>query len=102
MENQGALKLAVAEILSWLRIQGRPQLQNLLQEVLSTANDRSVYGLTDGTRNGKQVAEQARVAKSTVSEKWKHWREVGILIETGDERKPRHIVSIEALGGLPE
>lgn len=88
------------ELVAWTRFQNREALRQTLKEVLSTDNDRLIYELTDGSRTGAEVARAADVSKSAVSQKWKAWRNAGIIGDLG-ENGPRHLASIESLGGLP-
>ncbi len=93
---------ALREVVVWLRFSGQDQLRQTLQSLLSTENDRTIYELTDGTRIQTEVAQEASVTSAAVSLKWKEWRRRGLLLETADRKKPRHLASIQFLGGLPE
>ena len=94
--------VAINEILAWLKVQHREVLRSILVQTLSTSSDRKVYELSDGSRIAKEVAEAASVSEATVSRRWQTWREAGILVDTSDRWKPRHLQSIESLGGLPD
>ena len=101
-DNSTDTAVAISEILAWLKVQNRDVLRSILAQTLSTPSDRKVYELSDGSRIAKQVAEASGVSEATVSRKWKAWRNAGLLIDTADRWKPRHLQSIESLGGLPD
>jgi biotin operon repressor len=96
------LLLLLRELVAWTKFQARGSLVRALSDLLSTENDRRIYELTDGSRNGTEVAGEVGVSKAAVSQKWKAWRKAGVLIESPEARGPQHLASIESLGGLPD
>lgn len=90
------------ELVAWTKFRARDSLIRALSYLLSTENDRRIYELTDGSLKGVEVAREVGVSKSAVSQKWTVWRQAGLLIDDQGARGPRHLASIESLGGLPE
>ena len=89
------------ELVAWTKLEARDKLVRALDEVLSTDNDHRIYELTDGTRSGAEVARLVGVSKSAVSQKWKGWRQAGLLIDVDGAEGPRHLASRESLGIAP-
>lgn len=94
--------LLLRELVAWTKLQARHALVESLVDALSTENDQRIYELTDGSLNGSEVARKAGVSKAAVSQKWKAWRQAGLLIDDWASPGPRHLASLKALGGLPE
>lgn len=89
------------ELVAWTKLQSRDRLTRALDEVLTTGNDLRIYELTDGSLTGAQVARKVGVSKSAVSQKWKLWRQAGLLIDREGAKGPRHLASLESLGLSP-
>ena len=89
------------ELVAWTKLQARDKLVRALEDALSTDNDYRIYELTDGTRNGAEVARAVGVTKSAVSQKWKIWRQAGLLIDVDSAEGPRHLASRQSLGLTP-
>jgi biotin operon repressor len=86
------------ELVAWTKLQARDALVSGLTEALSTDNDRRVYELTDGSRTGADVAREVGVSRQAVSQKWKTWRQMGLILDSPDDAGPRHLASLESLG----
>ena len=89
------------DLVAWQRFTTRDQLRRKLAETLTTENDKAVYELTNGEFNQTDIARQVGIARPSVGRKWADWRTRGLLGETQDPKKPRHLLSLEAIGGLP-
>jgi hypothetical protein len=86
------------ELVAWTKLQARDVLLRSLDAALSSENDRRVYELTDGSRTGADVAREVGLSRQAVSQKWKAWRQMGLLFDRPDDAGPRHLASLESLG----
>lgn len=95
MENKEKLD----KILKWERIQGLQALKNILSDF-----DRSeliIYQEANGETKNSTIAEEAGVAKGTVSNRLQEWNELHIVEKVG--RKWKHIAPLESMGiDIPE
>lgn len=94
------LGVLLLELIAWTKLQTRDALISGLNEALSTANDRKIYELTDGSRTGADVAREVGVTRQAVSQKWKAWRQMGLLLDRPDDSGPRHLASLDSFGGM--
>jgi hypothetical protein len=101
VSDDDAVIQLLRELTAWARFQNRDALRRALTDMLSTENDLTIYELTDGTRSGAEIARLVGVTPSAVSHKWKAWRQAALITDDGDEG-PRHLASVESLGGLVE
>ena len=90
---------ALQEIVLWLRFQNRQALRAVLAEVLTTSTDRRIYEMTDGRNAQPEIAKQAGISQPTVSNKWKAWRNLGIVYELPEEPgRCRHLANLRSVG----
>lgn len=88
----------LSELLSWVRIIAVAPLRDLLEEYLDSEESWRAYEATDGSRNREQVAEIAGVSPRTIGNRWKEWREAGLLLDLPNSDYPRHIASASSVG----
>jgi hypothetical protein len=86
------------EILAWLRILAISPLRDLLKNHLKTSTDWVVYDETDGKKNRDQVGRRAGISGRAVGNKWKIWRELGLLVDRPTSPYPIHVVSPGVVG----
>lgn len=80
--NQDKLEELVSvqrEMLKWIRFTSLPQLKRTLESVLATAQDKSIYEMTDGRATSRSIAATLNVGKTTVIRKWMAWAQIGIV-----------------------
>lgn len=83
----------------WLRLLGLQALRPLLEQLLITDKQRTVFEYSDGSRSVREVAALAGVGTSTVSRLWGEWLAVGICAEVESTAgRARHLVALSALG----
>lgn len=85
------------EILNWLRIAAAPALLALLERHIEDETDWIVYEESDGTRNREAVGALADITGRSVGNRWKAWREIGLIIDAPGSPHPRHIASATSL-----
>ena len=86
------------EMLSWLRVIGSAPLRDLLGIHLRSQTDVIVFYETDGQKNRDQVGYLAGISGRAVGNKWKAWKEAGLLVDSPDHPHPRHIAAPSAIG----
>lgn len=89
------------EVAAWQRFAGETRLRDVLKEMLRTDNDLAVYALTDGGHSQRAIADEVGITLRAVNMKWAAWRDRGILIEGRGSEHPKHLASVDELGGLP-
>jgi len=72
------------EIAQWLKLQNRSLVKALLEEVLDSDRDKLIYHLSDGERSSTDIAREVGVSQPTVSNLWRRWRRLGIVLERPD------------------
>lgn len=93
----------LAEILRWQRAAVLPEVRKTIESALTaktadaTKKLRTAYEMCDGTKPGSEIAAALGVSNQSISNWTRRWRELGIAHET-DDRRIRHLVSLEALG----
>jgi biotin operon repressor len=93
----------LAEIMRWQRAAVLPEVRKTIESALTaktadaTKKLRTAYEMCDGTRPGSEIAAALGVSNQSISNWTRRWRELGIAHET-DDRRIRHLVSLDALG----
>lgn len=69
----------------WLRFLAFPNLKKVIEENLTTKQQREIYSLTDGKNSTNVIAkklilEGIKVSHMTVYNYWKKWNALGIVI----------------------
>lgn len=84
----------IEEIKKWNRIQG---LQTL-EEVLQNFSDRDliIYNEADGETYLSDIGEKVEREKSTLSEKFNEWHQMGIVQKEGQQWK--HVAPLSSMG----
>ena len=86
------------EMLAWLRVIGTDPLRVLLGIHVRTQTDWVVFNETDGERNRDQVGRLAGITGRAVGNKWRVWREAGLLVDSPGFPHPRHMANPGAVG----
>lgn len=87
----------LAEMLRWQRAAVLPEVRRTVEAALTTTQLRRAFEMCDGTKRANEIASAVGASNATLSNWTRRWRDLGIAFET-DDRKIRHLVSLEALG----
>ncbi len=102
-DSQKRMVELLEEIAKWTKVTSIPRVKDLLQEVLSSDNEKIAYHVSDGL-DSRSVGRLAGVGASTIARWWKVWLRAGIakaIPVKGGERAKR-IFSLEDFGiGVP-
>jgi len=92
------------ELLKWSKFQGLQTLKEIIRQLLETDEEKMIYEQSDGHKSARDVAELVGISKTTVTNYWKKWSKVGIVVES--EKYPgrmKRIVSLDEIGiGIPQ
>jgi len=77
------------ELIRWTRAMASPLVRERLECTLRTAEERRIYGLTDGLNSTRQIAKAGGVSKTTVGEWHRKWEQEGIVTEVPGSRGKR-------------
>jgi hypothetical protein len=83
--------------LRWQRAAVLPHVRETVETALETTQMRKAYELCDGTRTGGEIGSAVGTSQQTISNWTRRWRDLGIAYDTED-RRARHLVSLDALG----
>lgn len=87
----------LTEMLRWQRAAVLPEVRKTIEGALTTTQLRRAFEMCDGTKKGSEIASAVGASNASISNWTRRWRDVGIAYET-DDRRIRHLVSLEALG----
>lgn len=87
----------LTEMLRWQRAAVLPEVRRTIEQALTTTQLRRAFEMCDGTKTGSEIASAVGVSAQSVSNWTRRWRDLGIAYET-DDRRIRHLVSLDALG----
>lgn len=88
---------ATEEAVRWQRAAVLPQVRQTIERTLGTTQQRQAYEMCDGTTSGAYIAKAVGASPASISTWTRGWRDLGIAYEN-DDRKTRHLVSLESLG----
>ena len=84
------------EILRWIRFQNSLILKKMLEETLTTPEEKWVYEFTDGKTSQPKLSTKTGVARSTIGGWLQRWQKLGIVDQVNGNYKK--IESLENLG----
>jgi len=89
------------ELVRWVKVTSIPQVKNLLEEILSSSEEKIAYQASNENTTYRQVAEIANVSLPTISNYGKKWIKSGIAravpTKGGGQRAVR-LFSLEDFG----
>ncbi len=97
-DDQVSVRL-LEDIAKYTRFLAVHQAQSIAATSLGTDKKRQVYNLTDGEKSVREIAELAKVNRTTISNWWREWHSVGLVdAMPGTHGTRRATFSLEELG----
>jgi len=90
---------SLQEISKWTKLQGLEKFSQIVPRVLKSDGEKTVFEFSNGIRSAKEIADETKIAKSTITAYWRKWVKSGIVEES--EKYPgrmRHLVSLDEVG----
>lgn len=91
--------VVLKELLKWNKFQGVQTLKEIIRQLLETDEEKMIYEQSNGHKSARDVAKLVGISKTTVTNYWKKWSKVGIVIDS--EKYPgrmKRIVSLDEVG----
>lgn len=102
-ETQEKYLQRIAELLeqqlALIKLINFQKIQEIINDNLETDTDKLIYELSDGTRSVREIEKLTNVSRTTISNLWEKWTELGLMKE--DERvkgRKKRLISLNALG----
>ena len=87
------------EISKWTKLQGLEKFSQIAPSVLKSDGEKVVFELSNGIRSAREIAEETRIAKSTITAYWRKWIKSGIVEESKKyPGRMKHLVSLDEIG----
>ena len=101
--SENALLQKLDELIFWTKLSAMPSIRKAVVDNLRTDIDKLVYQLSDGNRSTREIANTIRrggrsVTHVTVTNMWRKWAILNMVMPTQRRGRYRRIVSLESLG----
>lgn len=108
MSNVESLSEKLDELIFWTKFSAWPTFRALLMDTLRGEIDKLVYELSDGERSTRDIVQAISkggrgITHVTVSNMWKKWALLNLVIPAKRKGRYRRPISLESLGiEIPE
>lgn len=77
MSKEDRLVELLEELVKWTKVTSIPQVKKLLEEILTTPEEKVAYESSDG-KSSPEIAKLANISQPTVTIWWKKWLKAGL------------------------
>lgn len=92
----------IREIKDWIRLTNLSEIRTTMEQEVEEDWERNLYEALDGRKSTRELAQKMPVARITVLNRLKRWRDQG-LVRQEKQGKYRKTISLKSLGiEIPE